>query len=287
MGRNIYSVLCSHFPTFGCTRNQHERSSPGIIYFDIERETSWNNIIEIGPDIIINSIGYGVVKYQQDFERMKQINYYLPHLLKLFLDEHLPGAFWIQIGTAFEYDLRLKELHENSAEVPLTDYGITKLLFSCFLKASETKNFLILRPFAMFGPEEDPSKIIPALIVAQKDRNQIGLSSGLQKRDYFFVLDLANFILTLIKNKLESVAAQVINVGSNQSITLRELANSISQLIPEFDPTYWQWGKINQRANETEMFFNASEKCRCMGFVQTSKVEAFKKTINYYYQREI
>ncbi|WP_162946515.1 NAD-dependent epimerase/dehydratase family protein [Chitinophaga barathri] len=283
VGGNIYNILHNLYPVFGCSRKPGQ-TAKSTIHMDLDDVTSWENIFRIRPDVIINASGYGVVKHQADPEKMKLVNYYQPYLLKKYLDEQHSGYFWIQIGTAFEYDLGLGELREDSAAMPLTDYGISKLLFSRYLESSERKNFLVLRPFAMFGPGEDPSKIIPALLLAQKNRKEIELSSGAQQRDYFFVQDLAHFIARLIEYGLDKVAGEVINVGSGRPMPIKELAEQMSQTVPDFNPGLWQWGKIRQRTNEGKVFFNASQKCEELGFMQTPMPEAFKKTIDYYYQ---
>lgn len=282
VGGNISELLEQHFAVFNTTRDDTQVQD-GIIYFDLENEDTWQNLLACKPDIIINSAGYGVVKYQNDFARMQQINYYRPYRLKQHLDEKLRDYFWIQIGSAFEYDLSVGALTEQSPTMPLTQYGISKLLFSQFLQNAGRHNFVVLRPFAMFGPGEDTTKIIPALILAQKEKKVINLSSGLQKRDYFFVHDLATFVRHLIDRDIHQVSGEVINVGSNTSVALRELAEKMTPFISHYDRRYWNWGEIDQRQNESDTFHNASSKAANLGFSQTPREKAIITTINYYF----
>lgn len=282
VGSNIREVLDPVFTTFS-TQRSISLETPHVIHFDIEKEETWDSILQINPNFIINATGYGVVKHQGDAAKMKKINYYQPYLLKRFLDEKLEEYCWIQIGTAFEYDLSIGALYEDSPTMPLTDYGITKLLFSQFLKQAARKNFVILRPFAMFGPREDKSKIIPALLTAQKERTVLPLSQGVQQRDYFFVKDLAYFIMELIRRGPKEVEGEVINIGSNNPIAIKDLALNMSRFIPDFNPSYWCWGQIEQRVNEGDAFFNASQKASELGFTNTGIETAFQETINYYY----
>lgn len=283
VGHNIHKVLSASFPTIGSSRKE-PLAVANDIYFDLEDERTWTNIVNARPDIVINATGYGVVKYQKDWEKLKIINYYQPYRLKNYLDKQLGSFFWIQIGTAFEYDLSLGGLYEDSSTMPLTDYGISKLLFSQFLNDSGKTNFLILRPFAMFGPHEDASKIIPALILAQKERKQLSLTSGMQQRDYFFVKDIAHFIKCLINRGVYAFGQEVINIGAGSPVAIKTLATKMSLFIPGFDPAYWEWGHIEQRINEGGMFFNASAKSKQFGFTETATDVAFMETINYYYQ---
>ncbi|MVT07436.1 NAD-dependent epimerase/dehydratase family protein [Chitinophaga tropicalis] len=286
VGRNIQDVLQAGFSVYGTTRNVAYVNET-TLFFDFEIRETWGNILALKPDFIINAAGYGVVKYQKEPERMKMVNYYLPYQLKEYLDINLPEFFWIQVGSAFEYDLGLEALNESSPAMPLTDYGISKQLFSQYLQLSGRRNYVILRPFAMFGPGEDESKIVPALVMAQRKQEVINLSSGEQKRDYFYVKDLAAFIAHIISGDLSIVAGEVINIGSSTAMSLRELAAGIKEYLPDFNSDYWNWGAVEQRENESKAFYNGSDKGIKLGFKQTLFSEACRETINYYYQKEI
>jgi len=286
VGGTIARVLRENYHVYTTARDISHRSGD-TIHFDLEEQQTWENILKIRPDVIINSAGYGVVKHQKEQDRMQQVNYYQPYRLKEYLDSHLSAYSWVQIGTAFEYDLAKEKLHEGTAALPMTSYGISKALFSQYLLLSPIKNFIILRPFAMFGPGEDASKFIPSLLLAQKEKRAIDLSTGEQQRDYFYVKDLAIFIGQLLKEDLDTVTGQVINVGSSHAISLREFATRFGAFIPDFDPTLWRWGMIEQRQNESRIFFNDSNKCKEIGFQETPFEEACRETINYYYQSQI
>ena len=76
VGKNIIELFKSQkdIMTFGTTRD-FSLVSDRIVYFDIEKEDSWENVSQIKPDIIINSSGYGVVKEEKELEKMYNINY--------------------------------------------------------------------------------------------------------------------------------------------------------------------------------------------------------------------
>lgn len=254
------------------------------LYLDILRPDTWLELLEVQPDIVIDASGYGVIKNQTDLHSLYRINYLDKRELIEYLYGNLPELFWIQIGTAFEYSLEKVALYENSPCFPRTHYGISKSLFSNYLQQSVKQSFTIIRPFGMFGEGEDTSKLFPLLIDAQKSKKKIDLSDGLQKRDYFYVNDLAYFILDIIKNRsVTELDKQLINVGTGEPRSIRELSQIISQQIEGFDPGLWNWGVIPQRDDENHVFYNASTKAKELGFVSTSLSRAFQNTVNYYY----
>ncbi|MFY0253342.1 NAD-dependent epimerase/dehydratase family protein [Chitinophaga sp. 30R24] len=284
LGKNMMHSFSKNFTVLGTTRKENfPKEDMNSIYFDLENADTWQNIVDYRPDVIVNASGYGVVKDQLDSTKMKLINYYQPYLLKNFLEEKLLDFFWIQIGTAFEYDLKCTALTEASPMMPLTDYGISKVMMSQYLLQSDKRNYCIIRPFAMYGPYEDKSKIIPALILAQKNKETISLSSGEQIRDYFFVSDLSFFIQQMISRGINRFSGEIINVGSNTPVSLKKLSSDLGRYINEFDAGYWNWGALSQRANESTMFYNTSGKCYEYGFVQTPAEIAFQTTIDHFY----
>jgi UDP-glucose 4-epimerase len=282
VGRHLQEALADSVTLFVTTR-QHAAAATQVVYFDYAVPQSWQSIVDLAPDVIINAAGYGVVKEQTDLEATYDVNYRWPMQLVELLQAQRLKPFWLQIGTAFEYDLEEQELREESNCLPLTHYGISKYLCSNFLLS--TKNqlpFLILRPFAMFGPYESASKLVPYLLVAQKNKQPIALSAGEQQRDYFYVKDLARFVAGVVLAGPTDFKGLVVNLGSGEPQSLRMLSTTLSTFIPDFEPAHWQWGKVPQRANENLVFYNASAKASSLGFQLTSPEEAFQETVLYY-----
>ncbi|MCF2491090.1 NAD(P)-dependent oxidoreductase [Dyadobacter sp. CY347] len=254
------------------------------IQFDLLESTSWKLLVDLQPDLIIDASGYGVVKNQIDLETLYQINYLEKRNLVDYLFKYIPGLFWIQIGTAFEYSMEQEQLTEQSLCFPKTHYGISKLLFTNYLLQHMKQQCAVIRPFGMFGKGEDLSKFFPMLIKAQKENKVIDLSDGQQERDYIFVEDLAQFILNLVvSGTIQEIDSNIINVGSGKPRSLRELSQLLSRQIPDYDPNIWNWGALPQRQGESQTFYNASSKARELGFYCTDLNEALQKTANYYY----
>ena len=254
------------------------------LYFDFQNPISWNNIVESQPDIIIDASGYGVVKTQVNVDLLYKINYLTKRDLIDYLFAQLPNVFWIQIGTAFEYSLEISSLTEESPCFPKTHYGISKCLFTNYLKEVIQERYCVVRPFGMFGEKEDITKFFPMLIMAQKTKTKVELSHGMQYRDYFYVKDLAYFLGYLIKNNsLKKLENQIVNVGSGKPMSLKKISEFIARSIPDFNGDYWNWGALPQRTNENDIFFNASTKAFLLGLNLTPLEDAFQSTVHHYF----
>jgi nucleoside-diphosphate-sugar epimerase len=290
VGANIYETLLNNgFNVLGTSRkNDGVQKS---LYLDIESEDTWDNIVEAAPNFIIDATGYGVVKTEGDLEKMYDLNYRQKKKMFKYFKHKLKNFFWIQIGTAFEYDLSYKDITEQTPCLPETHYGISKLMFSQFLLQEVKNNFLIIRPFGMLGKYESGSKIFPFLILSQLAGKEISLSSGEQKRDYISVEDLGVFIKNIIDNyllgetELRSTLAKVINVGSGEVKSIKEYAEILATQIPNYQTQYWKWGEISTRVNEGDVFYNASNLCSILGFFPSSLADGFNKMIEFYQKK--
>jgi nucleoside-diphosphate-sugar epimerase len=231
VGRNTSEKIQEQFKFI-----PYDRNGDNVEFFDFTDKNSWTNFVKKEHNIVINLAAYGVVKTQLDLQTMYDVNYFKTVEFYNFLRVNNKPFFWIQIGTAFEYDLAQGEITEKSINQPYTHYGISKLMCSQYLLNSQTdENFIILRPFGMFGKYEDGTKIFPYLISAQKNNTSIDLSDGNQRRDYLFVEDFADFIVNLIKKYNLKNLPKVINVGNGKLRTLRDMANDIAESIPDFN----------------------------------------------------
>lgn len=282
VGRNLLEDLNAVFACSGSTRRK-EKLSPekALLHFDLQHEATWKNVAAFRPDCIINCIVSGAVKKVEDVKQALDTNYL--HTIAFFdyLSKHLPEVYLVHLGTAFEYNLRKGALTERTECRPRTYYGISKLMTSHYLLDSGIlKNFTIVRPFNLFGPYDKEEKIIPHLICAQRDKKPVALSEGLQERDYFFVKDLSQIVLNLLRQGYHRPA--VVNAGSGKPQVLRETAAIIARFLPAFEPTLWQWGKLPYRDGEGKTFYNASTLLGERGLQFTPFEQALNETVAYY-----
>lgn len=285
VGKNLSIHLSKDFQVLNTHRPGNNNFVPNSIEFDLNVLSTWDNIVKNKPDYIINCIGYGVVKTENDVKSMFRINYLLITDFYKYLAKKQNEAFLIHIGTAFEYDINNKILNEDTPNLPRSFYGISKLMASEYLLRKGVLNrYLILRLFNMFGPYEDISKIIPALINSQKEGSVVPLTSGLQKRDYMYIKDLAVFIQKLLNNYVLENLPKVINVGTGTSYSIKGLANLLLPLLPNKNPELWEWECLEQRDEETHEFLNGYNTAKKFGIELTPLKKAFEETINYYWK---
>ena len=89
----------------------------------------------------------------------------------------------------------------------------------------------ILRPFNCFGPRQSNRAIIPRIINQLKNNpNNLKLGNLYPKRDYTYVEDAAKAFHQIIIARKKTLG-RIINIGSGQDISMKELLIKISKLM--------------------------------------------------------
>lgn len=126
--------------------------------------------------------------------------------------------------------LPISEDHPLSA---LNPYAHSKLsaesLCKGFAQAADIP-LMIFRPFNVFGPGQDERFLIPS-ILRQWKSGKVLLKDSKPRRDYLYVADIveAYFKSLIIPFK----GTEVINLGSGNSYSVKDITESISRLMPE------------------------------------------------------
>lgn len=140
----------------------------------------------------------------------------------------------IGAGSSFEYQWKETALHESDPLVPSTPYGIAKRdcgLALADLAAKTNVSTAWGRIFFLYGPGEDPrrlvSSVIRSLLLGEEARTTIGT----QVRDFLPVQEVAAAFVTL----LESDVSGAVNIGSGTPITVAALITRIAERIGRTD----------------------------------------------------
>jgi UDP-glucose 4-epimerase len=137
---------------------------------------------------------------------------------------------------------------EDEAE-PRTAYGAAKraaevLGFAAFRSAGLP--FIAARLGVLYGPGQAPPLFIPALVRAALRGESFAMSAGEQKRDFLFVEDAVDALLKLAE--VPVIRGTAVNVSSGTSVTLREVAARILQMMG--NPITLRLGALPYREGE-------------------------------------
>jgi len=153
------------------------------------------------------------------------------------------GTRIIGIGSCAEYEWRRKDnspWKETDPCHPHTPYGKAKLALLEWLAAYAEKHaisYAWARLFLLFGPYENPARIIPYLINSALHGKPAHCSSGTQIRDFLDSETCGNLLAEIAASDLTGP----VNLASGQAHSLKEIAAKIYDIAQkpndcEFDP---------------------------------------------------
>lgn len=139
---------------------------------------------------------------------------------------------FVFLGTCEEYGQQAAPFDESSREFPVSAYAVTKLAVTQLLQAlARAHGFpaVILRPTIVYGPGQDVSMFLSALIKSLVSGERFGMTRGEQTRDFVFIDDMVSAIMRALE--APDALGRVINVSSALPVRIDKLARKVASLI--------------------------------------------------------
>lgn len=130
-------------------------------------------------------------------------------------------------GTLWEYGNRIGKLSENMKLDPFNPF--TKAKVSLYLKSKEiTKkkniNFIWIRLFYVYGPDQKSSSLIPYLISCVKAKKEPRMRNPDSQNDFIYVEDVAKAIKQILYKCKKS---DVFNIGSGKVMNVQYIFKKV------------------------------------------------------------
>ena len=154
------------------------------------------------------------------------------------------------------------------------------------IRKQYNKDYVSLMPTNLYGYKDNfdllSSHVLPAMIRKfheAKENNNAPVTlwgNGTAMRDFLFVDDLAYAVVFALENKLSN---HLYNVGSGKEITIKELANTIQNIINHKGKIVWDTSK----PNGTPRKLMDISKIKSLGWKHSTNLElGIKKTYQWY-----
>jgi len=140
----------------------------------------------------------------------------------------------VGLGTCFEYDLTQGILSETSSLKPASLYAASKLAAGRGIEAVANAldmSFAWARLFYLYGPGEDPRRLVPSVITSLLEGREAKTTRGEQIRDYLHVRDVARALWEIVQSDLQGP----VNIGSGQKHSVAEIVTEIAGIVGRED----------------------------------------------------
>jgi nucleoside-diphosphate-sugar epimerase len=182
----------------------------------------------VSPESIIHMATYGAYpRSQTDFNTIFHTNMVGTINLVRACD-NIKYETFINTSSSSEYGLVHKQMSETDVPAPINYYGATKAGATIFCQTHTRitkKPIITARLFSVYGPYEEPGRLVPFAISKCLRNKQLDLSSGMQFRDFIYTEDILDAYLELMKRP--DLKGEAINLGGGHRYTVRDMVEAI------------------------------------------------------------
>lgn len=171
---------------------------------------------------------------------------------------------------------------ETFTPFPISPYSVGKYageLYARMKRFQTDQPIVCIRPFNTFGPYQSDRAVIPELIIKCLQGVPIETTEGKQTREFNYVDNIIDGFLCLAQ--VEPAPKEIVNVGSNQEIAIRDLVKRIHSLCDSSSEL--RIGALPTRP--TEIWRMCADNDRIQHFGWTPRVsfeQGLKRTIKWF-----
>jgi UDP-glucose 4-epimerase len=213
----------------------------------------------IRPDWIFHLATSGAYSWQTDLSAMVQTN--IVGTINL-VQACLRTGFetFVNTGSSSEYGFKKSPPSEREWLEPNSHYAFTKAsasLFCRYTAQSQNVRLYTLRLYSVYGPYEEPGRLMPTLIRLGRKGELPPLVNPETARDYVFVDDVVDAYLLAAIQPVQETGA-IYNIGSGIQTSLRDVVNVARQELGIVEQP--RWGTMPQRIWDTNIWVADKQK---------------------------
>jgi dolichol-phosphate mannosyltransferase len=211
---------------------------------------------------IFDFAAYGAYSKQDITDKIYKTNFLgLLNLLETASKYNIKA--FIHAGSSSEYGLNCESPAEHEELQPNSHYAVSKASASHLIYFyGKIKNFPIvnLRYYSIYGPFEEPDRLIPQLIDQGMKSAYPKLVEPEISRDFVFVEDAIYATLLSANADLTIIRGDSLNISSNRKTTIRNIADLVKKIfdIP-FSP---EWGSMPNRKWDLKDWYGTAKKAQ-------------------------
>jgi dolichol-phosphate mannosyltransferase len=190
---------------------------------------------------------------------------------------------YVHAGSSSEYGLNSAAPEEDDILLPNSHYSVTKASAAQMIKyygLVKGMSIVNLRYYSIYGPYEEPDRLIPMLIDKGMQSDYPILVQPDISRDFLFIDD-ALYATLLCANNINILSGNSLNIGSGVKTTIRDIVSLIRDIFSiKKDPV---WGEmLNRQWDLTEWYGNIEKAKKLIQWeCHTSLREGLYKTYEW------
>jgi nucleoside-diphosphate-sugar epimerase len=204
----------------------------------------------VKPEWIFHLAAHGAYSWETDLDRIVATNLVgTVNLVRACLRTGFEA--FVNAGSSSEYGFKKRAPSERAWVEPNSHYAVTKVAATHFCRLTavqERVKIATLRLYSVFGPWEEPGRLLPTIIAHGLAGRLPPLVDPRIARDYVYVDDVCEaFVRAAAKPHPEP--GPVFNVGTGRQTTLRQVVDVTRRVLDVRAKP--QWGSMPNRRWDT------------------------------------
>jgi dolichol-phosphate mannosyltransferase len=211
-----------------------EVSDEQVVAVDLNDAAATKNLVDnVAPQTVFDCVAYGAYSFEEDHQRIHQTNYQsVVNLVSLLARR--PFSAFIHAGSSSEYGDNCTAPDESSVCEPNSHYAVSKVASASYLRyMGKSQGFPCanLRLYAVYGPLEDTSRLIPNLLRQALQGKLPPFVDARTSRDFVHVQDVCAAFVMAAAEIHPRLYGESFNIGSGVKTTIAELAALTKQVF--------------------------------------------------------
>jgi len=251
---------------------------------DLRNRDSLRTVLApIQPDWVFHLAAYGAYPTETGIDRMIDTNLAGAAALLDVCAEIGVGAF-VQTGTSSEYGYKQHAASELDILEPNSHYAVTKAAathYCQFTARQRNIHAVTLRLYSIYGPYEQPSRLIPTLIVRALQGKLPPLVAPQTARDFVYVDDAVEAMIQ-VANSPSLPRGSTYNVCTGRQSTIETVVSLMRGILKvDAEP---EWATMTQRAWDSEVWVGSPQALqKDLGWTAATSLETgLNRTIEWF-----
>ena len=211
-------------------------------------------IRKIKPKTIFHLAAHGAYSSQNNMDTIKST--VLDGTINL-LNECSKYNFnvFLNTGSSSEYGFKNKIMKERDLLIPNSYYSLFKssaTLFCQYMSLKKNLAITTIRAFHVYGPYEEPIRLIPTLLKKLIENKKIKLVSPDISRDLIYIDDVINFYILIAKNN--KLRGEIFNLGYGKKTTIKLIYDYLKRITNY--KNFNKWSTMKNRSWDQKVWFS-------------------------------
>jgi dolichol-phosphate mannosyltransferase len=200
-----------------------------ILQADIADAEDTRKLLEDAkPKVVFDCITYGGYSFEKDVGRIVETNFTAKvRLLELLAEQNI--AAYVHGGSSSEYGLNCTAPGEDAKLLPNSHYAVAKAALAqhiTYMGKLRKVPCVNLRLYAVYGPLEDASRLMPALVGNGIEGKYPQFVDPDISRDFVYITDVCEAFVRAAADITPDRFGESFNIGTGRLTTMRQLAET-------------------------------------------------------------